>query len=891
MMGVTSDGEILLSAGVREDLGFYTLRLLRCRPGFENQAGAVVEFDVEVPGPLVASVGFAKTPKIALAGRHLYVACNTADRTDSRASSKQHTTVVRLDVHQTSPRIENVYVGDESVVAVSTAVGPDGATNLAMLATKWSSGPDDPERMRLLVSQLPADGSLGRPERPPLAEVTSPSRVSDGAPSSGIIQVDVGDRFPKDVTWVGPDRVGFMFDGPFGRSFATVSPDGGNLVVAREGIQGVVAVDNRSGATAYAGIETSPAETRRVVVFRGMHDGTIVHEPPGTRAVEPPLDPVMRTRIKTSDGKMYCTRQMVSVSSIDGQSVSGEVFIPPDCRGVISLLHGGPSYKLNEKLVGTADVMRYLDEGYAVVVPGFRPETGHGEDARKEGWAHWHDISASDVTVVTNAAMKIDALQGLPVHVVGISLGGIVAGVIAARAGDPNGLSRNVPEMESLVSVAAHAPFVDAELYGRTATTYDYGRFDFAKDVPELSLLAHFEDRLGRSLPAVGVPMLFTFGADDPHVVPANAALVERAIAGKRGSGLVTIKMLAGVEHVVRGKEPIDRWFRMVFDSVQKAEQTSLVRAVTNYLDLSYPNSDAPTTSTLAHEWKRVSERVDRFRAEHGGKPVSEVALNGLDQLARGLAVHALSLAIDGPAETVSSSRTSRLFRRMFGKGSSGRSGVDFVSELERIKQKGGGWEPFARSRGGDYLDHFAKSDAVMRRFADRYTETVDAAARVLSLNPTDDARTAWRRLQQAGLLDGISARTPWARQAPPKDAATTTFFGAATLLERTQRLGSSYHLRCEHLEAARVLVAASPALGAFGDPMDRETVARGVSEDYDPADLEHALVRIAVAASGGPEAVRDSSQPWTRNSRVTTALTDGRRWVVHDSGSSLDLR
>jgi len=126
----------------------------------------------------------------------------------------------------------------------------------------------------------------------------------------------------------------------------------------------------------------------------------------------------------------------ITATAPDGYPVHGWV-VRPAGEGphpVLLMIHGGPFTQYGWKLFDEAQV--YAGAGYAVVMGNPRGSSGYGEAHGRAVIGNVGEVSATDLMVLLDAALKADDLDRTRVGVLGGSHGGFMTTWLAAHHGD-----------------------------------------------------------------------------------------------------------------------------------------------------------------------------------------------------------------------------------------------------------------------------------------------------------------------------------------------------------------------------------------------------------------------------------------------------------------------
>lgn len=250
-------------------------------------------------------------------------------------------------------------------------------------------------------------------------------------------------------------------------------------------------------------------------------------------------------------------------TAADGRPIFHRARIPEAPRAIALIVHG--LHEHGARYLHVAE--RLTDLGFACFIPDHR---GHGRSARTLG-----DLESMDAVLGDLAVLHRDAtarFPGLPVFLLGHSMGGLIATLYAERTPGLAGAVLNAPAVDvpDDVPVAMKkAAGVVARLAPRLALQPFYKPHELTHDPAEVAkvesdplfykgrLRARTGDQLLkaipralRDLPQLTLPLLVTHGSLD-RTVPVRAS---EALFGGAASADKTYRLFEGMLHEVHNE-------------------------------------------------------------------------------------------------------------------------------------------------------------------------------------------------------------------------------------------------------------------------------------------------------------------------------------------------
>ncbi len=211
----------------------------------------------------------------------------------------------------------------------------------------------------------------------------------------------------------------------------------------------------------------------------------------------------------------------VQVTARDGLVLNGYLSTPPDAKGLVLLVHGGP---WGRDTWGNNGLVQLLaNRGYAVLQVNFRGSTGYGKRFLNAGNKQWGLSMQTDLQDAVAAVVASASLDPKKVCIMGGSYGGYATLAGAAFTPDAYRCGVDLVGPSNLATLLRSVPPYWAAMRGQ-----------FARRMGDLELPAEAE-LLRKASPLfaadrIAVPLLIGQGANDPRVKQADSEQLVAAL-------------------------------------------------------------------------------------------------------------------------------------------------------------------------------------------------------------------------------------------------------------------------------------------------------------------------------------------------------------------------
>jgi dipeptidyl aminopeptidase/acylaminoacyl peptidase len=221
------------------------------------------------------------------------------------------------------------------------------------------------------------------------------------------------------------------------------------------------------------------------------------------------------------NGSAFVDLKPLSFPARDGLPLNGYLAVPPDPKGLVLVVHGGPWSRDSWGFKGMAQLL--ANRGYGALYVNYRGSTGYGKRFLNAGNRQWGLAMQTDLLDAVAYVTKAATLDPKKVCIMGGSYGGYAALAGAAFNGDTFRCAVDLVGPSNIATLLRAVPPYWSAMRGM-----------FARRVGDLESPAD-QEMLRKASPLfaadrIAVPLLIGQGANDPRVKQVESEMVVAAM-------------------------------------------------------------------------------------------------------------------------------------------------------------------------------------------------------------------------------------------------------------------------------------------------------------------------------------------------------------------------